>query len=54
MSAESQEAVALELLKIIAAIEDKCIDERDRQKPDREWILTTYAQCLALTRSRTV
>ena len=54
MSAESPEAVALDLLDKIAAVENKVFHTSSQAGPlsaaDREWILNTYAECLTATR----
>lgn len=53
--AESQEAVALELFKAIAYAEGKSfppLGVSAANKADREWVLTTYAQCLEAVRQR--
>lgn len=41
------EGAALVLLQAIASVEGK---EFDRGKTDRKWILSTYAECLRVTR----
>lgn len=45
----SPEAIALKLLKEVAAAEDKelTIGGVANTKPDRAWILDTYHECLA-------
>ena len=49
-TAQTPEAVAFRLLQIIAHAEGKSIDENSRgQKPDRQWILDTYTECLKAT-----
>lgn len=51
MSEISKEAVALELLKIIAAVEGKNLAPAtgdDDNAPGTQWVFKTYAKCMAL------
>jgi hypothetical protein len=49
----SPEFVAFRLMERIAYSEDKRIagSKDERQKPDRAWLLDTYAECLQATRA---
>jgi hypothetical protein len=42
----SPEYVAYRLFRDIAQAEGKVLAGHNEPKPDREWILTTYAECL--------
>ena len=44
----TKEAIALQLLKFVAAAEQKYLDglTNGGTAPDRDWILDTYAECL--------
>ena len=47
----SREEIALRLLKMVARAEDVALDGQDGQRqPDRQYILSTYAECLQATR----
>jgi hypothetical protein len=55
----SPEQVAFKLLHEIALAEDKQMfgdrqttDHTHKQKPDRKWILSTYAECLKAVKQR--
>lgn len=50
------EAVAFRLMELIAAQEGKYlqVDQnrgRDQERPDRSWILHTYAKCVQVVRT---
>ena len=48
----SPEHVAFRLLREVAYVEGKRLQQMDAtfQKPDRQWILDTYAECLDAVR----
>jgi hypothetical protein len=46
---QSPEAVALELVDIIADVEQKSLQGMSANKVTREWLLDTYAECLQAT-----
>jgi hypothetical protein len=50
--AATPEGAALRLLEMIAWAEGKnlCTDEPNYAAPKRDWILTTYAQCLCVVK----
>jgi hypothetical protein len=50
-TAQTPEAVAFELLRVIAYAESKDIGQQNMnfKKPDRQWILDTYTECLKAT-----
>jgi hypothetical protein len=43
---DSEEAVALALLQMVAQAEGKLDDDGELTGADREWVLDTYAECL--------
>jgi hypothetical protein len=48
ITGDSVEAIAFALLRIIAIVENRSLSGNPvggQTHPDREWILTTYAQC---------
>jgi hypothetical protein len=47
---DSAEAVALELFDCIRQAEGRAYGIGERRPADREWILATYAECLAVVR----
>lgn len=47
----SPEHVALELLRVIQAVEGKGISHGYSDSADRKWILDTYAECLLAVRN---
>jgi hypothetical protein len=49
--AESPEAVALALLEMVAVAENKDLRSTSRSNvPSKDWLLTTYAECLRTVR----
>lgn len=47
ISSGTPEAIAMELLEKVAAVESKNFHTADRAKAaDRKWILDTYAECI--------
>jgi hypothetical protein len=52
ISGDSVEAVALQLLHIVAFTEGKSLFNQDGAS-SREWILSTYAECLKVTKGKT-
>jgi hypothetical protein len=60
-ASESPEAVAFDLLILIARVEDVALNARgresdhapkDRKHADRKWLLTTYRECLKAVRAK--
>ena len=47
---DSAELVALELFDCIRQAEGRAYGIGERRPADREWILATYAECLAIVR----
>jgi hypothetical protein len=48
----SPEEIAFKLLQIIAEAEDRPLNWSEKRKPaDREYVLSTYAQCVKVVRN---
>ena len=48
--AESQEAVAMELFRIVAAVDSLALGGPTGKKADRAYVLSTYATCLEVVK----